>query len=354
MSFSVIRKILFLIVLFYTIAWFAIASTFKNNMTTLINNTESDNIKISYDAIKVSGYPIAWEIRVLEPKVQIIDHVNVREISTKELCFLVDFNFKKATIDLGKTLKHQEIARDKNDKNAKEYSLHSHHNISGTIKFDKALYDLSTENSFKEVTEWIIINNKLLSVSSQDKEIFNIENLDFSFNKIPSLVKEDNQEEVPENCALKLNFAYNSVNDSLNFKKATFDLATNFNLVGTTGKNKNTPQNISIDRLILACDENAKLDLTGKLQFIAKKLPIGQLSLELTNYQNVIDKLIPDSSLLPKKMINLLVERAINSSVSENGLDKDVSEINSENIKFDIIFSDDGIKIGSVNLSKSK
>lgn len=347
-----IRKILFLIFLFYTIAWFAIAYTFKNNMTALIKNTESDNIKISYEAISVSGYPLAWEIRVLEPTVKIIDHINVREISTKELSFLVDFNFKKATITLDKTLKHQEMAKDKNYGTSKEYSLNSDHNISGTIKFDKALYNLSRENSFKEVTKWIFINNKLLSVSSHDKEIFNIENLEFSVNKTPTLEKENTQ----ENIALKLNFAYNSLNDFLNFKKATFDLTTNFNLIGIAGNNKSTTQNISIDRFILACDEDAKLDLTGKMQFISNKLPIGKLSLALTNYQNVIDKLIPDSSLLPKKMIKLLVERAVNSSISENGLDldKEVTEINMENIKFDIIFSDDGIKIGSVNITRNE
>jgi len=350
MSFSVIRKILFLIFLFYTIAWFAIAYTFKNNMTALIKNTESDNVKISYDAISVSGYPLAWEIRVLEPIVKIIDHINVREISTKEISFLVDFNFKKATITLDKTLKHQEMAKNKNDEASKEYSLNSNHNIRGTIKFDKALYNLSSENSFKEVTEWIIINNKLLSVSSQDEEIFNIENLEFSVNKIPTLEKENTQ----ENIALKINFAYNSMNDFLNFKKATFDLTTNFNLIEIAGNNKNTQQNISIDHLILTCDDDAKLNLTGKMQFISNRLPIGKLSLALINYQNVIDKLIPDSSLLPKKMIKLLVERAVNSSINENSLDKDVNEINMENIKFDVIFSDDGVKIGSVNITRNE
>ncbi|MFV9848031.1 MAG: hypothetical protein AB8U06_06270, partial [Rickettsia aeschlimannii] len=66
-----IRKILLFVFLAFTIIWFATAYTIKNNVVSLIKNSESDNLKISYNAVKFSGYPFNWEITVTDPKVKL-------------------------------------------------------------------------------------------------------------------------------------------------------------------------------------------------------------------------------------------------------------------------------------------
>ena len=80
-----IRKILLFVFLAFTIIWFATAYTIKNNVVSLIKNSESDNLKISYNAVKFSGYPFNWKITVTDPKVKLIDHVNSKEFTSENI-----------------------------------------------------------------------------------------------------------------------------------------------------------------------------------------------------------------------------------------------------------------------------
>lgn len=80
-----IRKILLFICLAYTIIWFAIAYTIKSNVVSTINNSETDNIKISYSQIKISGFPSRLQISLIDPKIKFIEHVNSKELSTEKI-----------------------------------------------------------------------------------------------------------------------------------------------------------------------------------------------------------------------------------------------------------------------------
>ncbi len=337
-----IRKILLFICLTYTIIWFAIAYIIKSNMVSTINNSQTDNIKISYSQVKVSGFPSRLRISLVEPKIKFIDHVNSKEISAEKMTFLFDFSFKKANLILGQTIKQQENFAGK----LIEYSVQSKEDIAALVKFNKPIYKLSSGDSVKSIVKFLQVNNKLFSVMQENKEIFNISDLVFSINKAKSQDGED--------IALQLRLLYAAGEDFLNFKTAQLDLATLINIATDQGKDTNYIKNLNIDRLIFSCDDNAQVALIGGLQFFDSNLPKGKLSFELTNYNDIIDKLIPNNLLLPKKMLRAVIEKVANSAVSEV-VKTDNNEVATyEKVKFDIEFSDDGIHIGSINLLEFK
>lgn len=334
-----IRKILFFICLIYTIIWFGIAYTIKSNIVNTIKNSETDNTKISYSQIKVSGFPIRFQIRLVEPKIKFIDHVNSKEISTEEMTFLFNFSFKKARLILGgQGIKQQENF----DGKLIEYSVQSKEYITALVKFNKPIYKLSHGDSLKSIVKFLQVNNKLLSFIQEDKEIFNIADLVFLINKAKS--------QDGENIALQLRLLYSAEEDFFNFKTAQLDLATLINIATNQGKDTNSIRNLNIDRLVFSYDDNAQVDLVGFLQFFDSKLPKGKLSFELTNYHDIIDKLIPNNLLLPKKMVKTIIEKAVDSSLFGVVKTDDNELATYEKVKFDIEFSDNGIHIGSINL----
>lgn len=68
-----IRKILLLISLVVIVLWFAGAHFIKGRLISAITELSSDNVKISYQEIAVSGFPLAWEVEFLSPKVTVVD-----------------------------------------------------------------------------------------------------------------------------------------------------------------------------------------------------------------------------------------------------------------------------------------
>lgn len=337
-----IRKILLFICLTYTIIWFAIAYTIKSNIVSTIHNSETDNIKISYSQIKFSGFPSRLQISLVEPKIKFIDHVDFKEISAEKMTFLFDFSFKKANLILGQTIKQQENFGGK----LIEYSVQSKEDIAALVKFNKPIYRLSSGDNLKSIVKLLQVNNKLLSIIQEDKEIFNISDLTFLINKAKSQDGED--------IALQLRLSYAAEENFLNFKTAQLDLATLINIATDQGKDINYIKNLNIDRLVFSCDDNSQIALIGFLQFFESNLPKGKLSFELTNHHDIIDKLIPNNLLLPKKMIKAIIEKVANSSVSEVVKTDDSEVANYEKVKFDIEFSDNGIHIGSINLLEFK
>jgi hypothetical protein len=157
-----------------------------------------------------------------------------------------------------------------------------------------------------------------------------------------------------ENIDLQLRLSYAAGEDFLNFKTAQLDLATLINIAIDQSKDTNSIRNLNIDRLVFSCDDNAQVALVGFLQFFDSNLPKGKLSFELTNYHDIIDKLIPNNLLLPKKMLRAIIEKAANSSVPEMVKRDDNEVATYEKVKFDIDFSDNGIHIGSINLLEFK
>lgn len=333
-----IRKILLGIVLIYTAAWFSIAYTLKSNVVDLIKRSETDNIKITYNQVNVSGFPTRWHIKLLEPKIQLISGLNSREISTPAMTFVVHFSLKKVLLTFGNEIKRQDVFPDKST----EYSVRSGEDIEFLIKLNKPLYKLSNTDKLQSIIKSLQLDNKSLSIIEQGKEVSNIADLSLFIKRI---ITGSN-----ENIALQLRFLYTGQEQLWNFKKAKLDLATVINMVADQSNQEIIVKDFSINHLNLVCDDTDALELSGALEFFQNKLPLGKLSFELTNYHDVVDKLMSNNPIIPKNMVKHLIEKAVKSSVSED-VKTDDGEISTyEKIKFDINFTDNGIQIGTINL----
>lgn len=332
-----IRKILIAVFLLYTLIWLLAAYTAKNNIVNIVNNLGKDNIKLSYSQVRISGFPFHMRINLVDPKIQFIDHINSKEILVERIKFLVDFSFQKVDIVFGGEIKQQENFGDK----LIEYDVNSKENIVLLVKLNKPLYKISSKDGLRSIKS-VQCNNKLLVVNHENKEVFNIADFAFLINNKKSQDGED--------LAVQLSLSYNSAEDFLSFKKAKLDLDSLIHIANSPTKEGDLINNLTINRFIFSSEDNSQVNLTGSLGFFNSKSPKGKLFFEVTNYHKLVDKLVPNNSLLPKEMIKILVEKAVNSSSSERvKLDSD-EIVTHEKIKFDIEFSDKGINMGPVNL----
>lgn len=352
-----IRKIIIFVFLAFTIVWFAVAYTIKNNVINLIKNSESDNLKISYNAVKFSGYPFNWKITILDPKIKLIDHVNSKEFSSENIILGVAFSTKKATLNFGSYVKETDNYGDKTH----IYDLRSDQGIKGIGKFNKPLYKISKDDDLKEVLKSIQVDNKSLLIFKDDLEIFKINDLAF-------FIAKKNLAE-SENISLVLNMNYDSDTDIANFKNANLETAASLSFV-PDGEDSAILQNFNVERFIFICDHDSKINLNGGLKFFANKLPQGKLSFELENYNSIIDKLLPNNIIFSKKLIKAIIAKAVNKvsdeslALDQKGSDQTVDQKGSndlnpdyntiEKAEFDIEFSDKGINIGSINLLELK
>ncbi|MGX6960535.1 MAG: hypothetical protein ACIPMY_04900 [Rickettsia endosymbiont of Pentastiridius leporinus] len=339
-----IRKILIFVFLAFTIVWFAVAYTIKNNVINLIKNSETDNLKISYNNVKFSGYPFHWKITIIDPKVKLIDHVNSKEFSSENVILTITYSTKKAALNFGPFIRENDNYSDK----IFTYDMRSNEDIKGITKFNKPLYKISKDDDLQEIIKSIKLNNKSLLIFKDNQEIFKINDLDFFISK-KDLDKN-------ERISLVLNMNYESEQDIANFKNANIEMSA-FLTFTPDSENSAILQDINIDKLVFTCDKDAKINLNGTLQFFANKLPEGKLSFELENYNSIVDKLLPHNILFSKKIIKTIIAKAINKAPGENlmidqqkSTDLNSAYNNIEKAKFDIEFSDKGINIGSINL----
>ncbi|ABV74611.1 hypothetical protein A1C_01465 [Rickettsia akari str. Hartford] len=340
-----IRKILLFVFLAFTTVWFSTAYTIKNNVVSLIKNSGSDNRKISYNAIKFSGYPFNWKITITDPKVKFIDHVNSKEFTCKNIVLNIAFSTKRAALNFGPFIKEVDNYGDKTF----TYNIRSDDDINGIGKFNKPLYKISKDDNLKEILKSIQLNNKALSIFKDNQKVFKINDLAFLIKK-QHLASE-------ESISLFLNMNYYSEKDILNFKNANLDIAASVKFAEDE-EDAAILQNFNIERFIFTCDNDYKVNLNGALQFFANKLPKGKLYFELENYNSIVDKLLPNNIIFSKQIIKTIIAKAINQTSNEQ-LNTDQNDANSaynniEKAKFDIEFSDKGINIGSINLLELK
>ncbi|MCC8417582.1 MAG: hypothetical protein LN588_03630 [Rickettsia endosymbiont of Bryobia graminum] len=337
-----IRKILISIFLLYILIWFATANIIKSNIVNTIDNSQTDNLKISYNQVKVAGFPGRLKISLLEPKVKLIGHTNSKEISTDQLIFTPTFSFKKADITLGNSIKQVESF----DEKQIETIVQSNVLITALVKFNKPIYGFSRTDNLKSMIKFLEVNNENLSVIHQNKECCNISDLNFIVNKTQNV--EDNE------MFIKTHLIYSSEENLLNFKKAELDLFMLAQIDEDKAKKTNSLKNINVDHLKFLCDDSAQIYLTGGLQLFKDSLPNGKLSFELTDYHKLIDKLIPNNWLLPRKIIKMVINKILVLPGTEIIKVEGQNLEPYEKIKLDISFSSKGIFIGSTNLLEFK
>jgi hypothetical protein len=332
----VIRKLLLFIILTFVTFWFAGSYLIKYRVTSIIKQLDTDNIKITYDKLVISGFPKMWKIEIIAPQIRLIDHTSVHDLHIPKLLCLLDFSFKKMKLLLERDFYYQQLVKGQ----IKEYKIHAadNDNIVISLKLDQPLYQLSDQTQLTTIIKSFELNNTSLTVSNNDQNIFDINDLGIF---VAANLLADS-----EDILLRMKAVYKSKNETLNFNSAVIDFDALFKFIKNTDNTTLYNKGFTINNLHIGFEE-AKVNLHGTMNLSKGKLPQGRFFVNLNNYNEVVDKLMPDNFIISKPILKKLITRAV--SIDSN-LNNSSNIVIPNDAQFDIVFSEKGINIGSINL----
>lgn len=320
---------MFLIIVFVTL-WFFGAHLVKNKLISFIGELESDNIKISYQDTKISGFPFYWQITFISPKVSLIDQKSIKEISGRALNIKTDYLIQDIGLDLGKTIYYSDIG---SVESKQEYNLVSNKDMKMDIIFQKPLYFLELDSAWKNVSALAKCDLGIIEVDSKGNKIFSVSDI--------QVISETKQISSINSVNVKLTGDYSSdYNSSSNVKKAHLLLDLSYlinNPLLNSDQQINFERKIELSKLQLKLDESS-LDLRGALSLNRNSLPQGDFDVYLGRYQDVINKIIPEDFIISSSYIKQMIAKS-NASEAINSV---------QNVRFKIFFSNKGVSIGKV------
>jgi hypothetical protein len=326
----VIRKvILFLIIVLVTL-WFFGAHLVKNKLLAAAHELESDNIKISHQGTKISGFPFFWQVEFLSPKISFVDQKSIKEVSLLKFQVKTDYLIQNINFDLGKEIQYSDmnISEDKI-----EYDFVSNKDMKIDLFLQSSLYLHEFESVWKNIASLAKCDFGTVAVNSGGSKLFD-------FSDIQALA-ESKQINAVSHLNLKLTGDYDSDNEYAKVKKAHLlvDLSylVNNPLLSIEDHPVDFERKLEFAKFHLKLDD-ASLGIQGDLCLSRSSLPRGDFDVSLVKYQDVISKIVPEDSIISQSYIKQAVSKA---AVAELGP-------NVQNIGFKIFFSNKGISIEQV------
>ncbi|PCJ24838.1 MAG: hypothetical protein COA94_07025 [Rickettsiales bacterium] len=345
-----IRKIALFTILILVTIWFSWAYLIKGNILKAIDNLASDNIKFSYQGSKISGFPFDLKLRIISPKVTIIDQTSLHEFSTKEIEFKFGYSFKSSVINLGK-----KIIYNKSNGNAKqEYTLLSEENIIIAAGFKRPFCFMSPSlGAVKDIASIHLTLPKLecrdrsnSSSSSDDTgsasggggggggDSHNQPLFTASSIELLSLQETDN---IEDRFSLKFTGEYDAPSQLSKIAKA--HLSANLNYISKREykepKEVNFEKKLEIQNIKLKLGD-ALLAINGALKLTKSALPQGRINVSMVKYQEIIDALIPENFIISPSRLKKTIDKTTTPQA-----------INPASADFHIIFSEKGISMES-------
>lgn len=319
-----IRKILFYVGLAFCLAWLSGAYFIKSKLVSLIKNSQSDNIKLLYDDITVSGFPNIWQIHLLAPKIILISSSTAYEISTGQLLALFDFSLKDAKIVLLTDLEYQYNLATQTSK----YSVSCNKASPLSVHFSKPLYQAAKTDDFGIMIKSIQLDNQGLLVKNYHQEIFNVGDLSLA------LAKNDQNQDI----LITLQAVYQPLSLPKNKSGATLYLNGIFG-----GDSLQPPKILTVNQLNIDL-EDLKISLKGAMQIFPDITPQGKFVVEL-NYQDAVADQLAAVNGAPQVVTEQVMTKIATSNSAA------ISRVNNHRqIKFNLKFGSQGVKIDSANL----
>lgn len=324
-----IRRILFFIAIIYTGLWFTGAYLIKEKVVHLVNGLGSDNIKVSFADVKISGFPGNWAINLMAPKLTFINHIDHKEISFQKLVFIINFSFRKSIVVFDGQIIQKQSSKD----GTAEYVLNSGQPLKVILKFNKPLYAAVNQENLFDIVKDMKFDNDIIKINYQNDDILTIDNITVGINKTGTVEREVTW--------VKFAVTYRGSSKVWDFGAANlnFDVIFTNNPYSSFSDNYKTWYNdVEVKGLSFTLDD-AKVYVKGAMQFPREQLPQGKFSIVLANYRDIIDKLWPQEFFISKLRIKELVEK-----VADN------LDYTKQEAAFDIEISGQGIRVGSINL----
>ncbi len=331
-----IRKIALAFIILFVVSWMALVHFARFKVISFINNSQTDNVKISYTDSSISGFPFGWKVRFVSPKITIIDQDTSREIYSDYMDCTFDYKFGKAELNFGKNLYYSSASEEPST----AYKINSEQNIIGFVDFVDVLYKIDLSNSLRKLVKSIEVANPYLTIFNiNGEELFNLS--EFAFKLSSNLLKDT------ENFSLNLAGNYKSSFSGSNVINASLILDANYiiNVANNTlTEGNNFDHKMEIKHIKISLD-NASCDLTGSVALSRNTRPEGKISVELVDYENLVNILVPDDFIFSKSYVKRFIAKA--AAI-------EFSNIITNKVNFDIEFSDKGFVLGNVNLLEQK
>ena len=322
-----IRKILLFCIIVITALWFAGAHIIKGKIADYTIRYNSDNVKFQFQDIKVSGFPFDYQIKLIAPKISLVNQTGLKEICIDEIILNLGFILNSSKINLGRKI----IYNDTISGNPQSYLISSLQDINCDINFYNSLF--LGDNDLRDQIKVLQSTIPQVIISTDEREIFNLAN-------IKLLSTNDKQED--NILKVKLSGDYSSPISYMKVNKAFLLVDLDYQQV-PSGKLEKIDYEKKLD---LSCFQlkfnNAAIDIKGNLKLSRTSLPNGKLDIAIHQYHDVVDTLIPDNFVLPKSFLKKVISKASASELNKNDIG---------NANFKIVFSDKGISIGKLSLS---
>lgn len=312
--------------------WLAGAHYIKGKLHDSLAVLSNDNIELTYKRLSIGGFPYKWKIVIHEPTITLVDQSSVRELSASKANLYFDYGLKSAIISLPKTVRFKDIKPDI----VYDYSLEGESEIITKVVLFHSLYLIDTDILGKKSLKSIDVKFPDMKAFRGRSSIFQLKNSalyltqkniegtqEYRFRFIGDYDSSVNHFKI-NNAHLMFDISYSMRNDVFDTNTSDFD------------------HKLDIHRGLFKFD-NASIDVSGVLKLARSRLPNGQMSIAMQQYQDVVDMLVPEDFIVSKPYIRKIIAKAAMPILNKVASNSDV-------IKFDINFADRGISIGKLNL----
>lgn len=323
-----IRKILLLCVITTVALWVIGAHIIKGKVLDEANRYSSDNIKFQFKDAKIFGFPFDWKIKLVSPKLTIVNQNGLKEISAEEIVLSFGYSGTSAQVNLGRKIVYNEA----HNSILQAHTITSPVDINWDIVFNNSLFFIDTNNNWKEELKSFNSVIPQLSGFLEEKEVFTLGSL-----KLSSF-----QEKKDSNILrVKISGDYSSAVNYMKINKAHLLIDLSYHEILENQIEKvDFERKFDLSNFQLKFD-NAALDIKGVLRLSRSSLPNGKVDVAIYQYHEVVDTLIPDDFIFSKSFLKKIISKAAASELNKDDIG---------NANFKIIFSDKGVTVGKLNL----
>lgn len=325
-----IRKILLLCILVTVALWVVGAHIIKGKIVDKASQYNSDNIKLQFQDAKIFGFPFDWKIKLVSPKITIVNQSGLKEISAEEIVLSFGYSFTSAQINLGRKIVYNEAPH---NGILQTHTITAPLEINWDISFNNSLFFVDDNSNWKDQLKSFNCVVPQLSGFLGDKEVFNLAAV-----KLSSIQEKKNDNNI---LRIKASGDYSSVVKYMEINKAHLLIDLSYHEASENQSEKiDFEHKFDLSNFQLKFD-NAALDVKGVVRLSRSSLPNGKLDISIHQYHDVVDTLIPEDFIFSKSFFKKVISKA-----TANELNKD--DIGNANFK--IIFSDKGVTVGKLSL----
>ena len=330
-----IRRIFIFFIAAFVVLWLVGAHLLKSKVVFLVKAAQTDNFKFAYEDVKTMGFPFAWKVKIISPKFTITDQTKSSDIAFEQVIISFNYALTRVSVDFGTKVNLNNL---KAEKPANYELTGGQDKILMRINLNKSIYFVKNRLGWHDIKS-LAIRLPEITALQNEKQIFIISDANL-------IVDKTNEGQI-QNVNVRIGGNYKGEKGFLKFQTANIgtdvDYMISDNMAGDNKRGILFERLLKINKGHVVLDKSS-ISLEGAINFNRDKLPIGDISVSMVKYPDLISQISPASFMLPSLPLRKIISRvAKEQAKSDNAFDND-------NLKFKIKFSDEGLSVGKINL----